>query len=224
LIQAYTWACADAGHVVCLSPSACEKFADSASRTANAENRATSFDARRAALERRDEMPDHSWTTTELLARVEELFRAQPNIDGPFRTIAITTGLARLGERGLPVDWLVRDRIGPGLIRRVILGIAEDAPPNHDPKKDLSQVFVDSLSGKTSTMGRRWIEEASISDIRVVPRVLGLGGGLSRAARAGRSACTSLKMRTARHIHRAGPRRASMHSAVRVAAPSPRPQ
>src|SRR5699024_3870664 len=120
----YTWACADAGHTVCENPAACEMFAVSASKRADAESRAGSFDARRAALSRRDEMPDHSWSTTELLVRVEELFRAQPNIDSPFRTIAITTGLARLGERGLPDDWLVRDRIGPGLIRRAILASA----------------------------------------------------------------------------------------------------
>lgn len=192
LIQAYTWACADAGHIVCGNPSACEKFAGSASRRADAENRASSFDARRAALSRHDQMPDHSWSTTELLVRVEELLRAQPNIDKPFRTIAITTGLARLGERGLPVDWLVRDRIGPGLIRRAILAsasvwhrvavgdldardvpelsgwlaaIAEDAPLHYDPEKDLGRVFVNSLSGKASAVGRTWIEEASISDI-----------------------------------------------------------
>ena len=36
---------------------------------------------------------------------------------------------------------------------------------HYDPEKDLGRVFVNSLSGKASAVGRTWIEEASISDI-----------------------------------------------------------
>lgn len=191
LIRAYTSACTEAGHPLCQDPVACEHLAESADRTLNTEYRAAAFDARGAALARRGEMPDHSWSTTELLVQVEELLHAQPNIDGPFRTIAITTALARLGERGLVPDWLVRDRLGPGLVRRAIIasasvwhriaighldasevpelhgwlaGIDSDAPEDY-AENDLDRLFVNSLSGATFKLGSRWIEEASISDI-----------------------------------------------------------
>lgn len=236
LIQAYTWACADAGHAVCGNPSACEKFAGSASRQADAENRASSFDARRAALSRRAQMPDHSWSTTELLVRVEELLRAQPDVDGPFRTIAIATGLARRGERSLPVDWLLRDRIGPGLIRRAILAsasvwhrvavgdldardvpdlsgwlaaIAEDAPSPYDPEKDLGRVFVNSLSGRASAAGHAWIGEASISDIaawRVEGYLASPPAPGDMALPGGRAASRWVHDRLTRTSSRSGPR------------------
>lgn len=192
LIQAFTTACAGSGHAVCQAPQTCERMAAESETLERTDRQSAGYDARLLAITRRRQLPDHSWKTSELVTRVEELLHSQPNLDGPFRTISITTGLARLGERGLSPDWLVRTHIGPSLIRRIVLaatsvwheihrgemdrsqvpelhgwldGVDIDAPKDYDPDRDRSRLITSSLAGATFERGSRWVKEASMSDI-----------------------------------------------------------
>lgn len=192
ILRAYTTACAETDHLVCQDPSACTQMAIELMETERTELLASAYDARRIALESRGQLPDPNWLTSELIVGIEDLLRSQPNIDGPFRSIAITTGLARLAERGLPPDWLVREQIGPSLIRRIILtatsvwhriftgelereqvpelhgwlsSIDADAPDDYRAEHDHTRLIVKSLAGNTFERGSTWIKEASLSDI-----------------------------------------------------------
>lgn len=192
LLLAYSAACADTGHAICRDPEACEDLAGYAERSTRFAQRSADYDARLLAIEGRGTIPDHTWKISALMARVEDLLHTQPNLDGPFRTVAITTCLARLGERGISPDWLVRSQVGPSLIRRIILaaasvwhdvhvgrlsrdqvpelrgwlaGVDMDAPAAYSPERDRARLITSCLAGETLERGARWIGEASMSDI-----------------------------------------------------------
>lgn len=116
--------CGDRGHELCGGTGACiEQLALLADAT-SAELESCTFDASRAALEKRLEQPSASWTTTALLRTVFDLILTPPTNNWLWRSITITTALARLGERGLSPDAVVRTGVGPDLTRRILLDTA----------------------------------------------------------------------------------------------------
>lgn len=173
-------------------PVSCTAMADEAHREAQAERSASTYDARRRALESHGALPDETWTCSALVMCVENLLQSQPNIDAPFRSVAITMALARLGERGIATDWLVREQMGPGLVRRIIVAatsvwhrirlgeidhhhvpelhgwlsrIDQDAPENYETGRDRARLIMSALTGTTYTRGAAWLMDASIADI-----------------------------------------------------------
>lgn len=185
-------ACADTGHAWCGAEDICADMAQRASSALARADEASSFDAGQLTLRFERQMPDESWPTVALFAVAERLLVAQPNIDGAFRTIAATTALARLAERGFDADWVLREQFGPSLLRTIILAsvgvwnrmrigeiawqqvpelhgwlrlIADEVPDEYTPEKDLPRLITTCLAGDTYAQGSEWLMEASTSDI-----------------------------------------------------------
>lgn len=192
ILLRHTNACAESAHSLCGDPAGCVSTAALVTELANAENDATEYDAQRIAIEHRNRMPDHTWSTTALVMCIKELLMSQPNIDGLYRATAITTALARLGERGINADWLIRVHMGPPLVRHIILvatsvwhqvatgalgrndvpelhgwlnNIDFDAPVDYNPTHHRARLITCALSGTTRQWSNAWLNEAAIADI-----------------------------------------------------------
>lgn len=95
----------------------CRALAEHAAHDLEQLDRAQLFDAGREHVERRNGFPDRTWTSSALLREVTASWMTPPWRDrrGSFqRGVWATAALARLGERGLPPDALIRR----GLYRR----------------------------------------------------------------------------------------------------------
>jgi hypothetical protein len=136
-------------------------------------------------------MPDHKWSTSALVRGVLEHLEEAPLPGGLRRGVFITTALARLGERGILADAVVRTCVGRHLVRHIVLRTAsvwlsrqagEDSPSHEtyfddllaeiddralaaDAHPTVHSVFVSSIQGKLGNRIERWIDEASIADI-----------------------------------------------------------
>lgn len=119
-LQRFVQECEASGHKLCGRTMVCEGGwrAHRGDEAAVAE---LEFDAGRALMAVVGEMPGHHWRTTTLVAYVRHHLMTQPNIRGFWRGTAITTALARLAERGIPADCVVRTCVGPALARRIIV-------------------------------------------------------------------------------------------------------
>ncbi|WP_216395577.1 hypothetical protein [Arcanobacterium phocae] len=84
------------------------------------------FDARAEELSYEHMLPDHLWSTTALLKFVVSSLKESPHNGGLYRGVAITLALARLGERGIKPDWLVRVCIAPQLLRSMLMRVVEE--------------------------------------------------------------------------------------------------
>lgn len=84
-------------------------------------DRAHAFDARQQLLEQRGSLPSDLWTTAALLRLVRDELTTPPwdRTDEFSSGLRATSALARLGERGLPPDALVRTGLGTDLRRAV---------------------------------------------------------------------------------------------------------
>lgn len=117
-LQRFVLECEASGHELCDKTMLCEdgwkahRGEDVASEL--------EFDAGRSLMAVVGKMPGHHWSTTTLVAFVRHHLMAQPNVRGLWRGTAITTALARLAERGIPADCIVRTCVGPALTRRII--------------------------------------------------------------------------------------------------------
>lgn len=89
----------------------CQALAEHASRDLEQLARAQVFDAGREHVERRNGFPDRTWASAALLREVVDSWMTPPWRDGRGslqRGMWATAALARLGERGLPPDALIR--------------------------------------------------------------------------------------------------------------------
>jgi hypothetical protein len=86
-----------------------------------AELAAAKYDVHIVSARHQHEVPDDSWPTTALLGLVLALAQEPPWVDPLNRSIRLTSALARLGERGLRADTVVRTCLGPQLLRRILL-------------------------------------------------------------------------------------------------------
>lgn len=139
-------------------------------------------------------VPDASWSTAALVRVVRDRLLAPPWHDGAKRNIAITTGLARLGERGLFPDAVVRACLADVYRRGMLMALASmwhsvrvdgsdlESLPHHvlpwvqiidgDPgvialgdAPALMDVVACCLTGEIASLTDRWIQEASIAHI-----------------------------------------------------------
>ncbi|WP_138945663.1 lipopolysaccharide assembly protein LapB [Plantibacter sp. M259] len=81
---------------------------------------AAKFDAGRERLHLRHEQPNENWTTSALLRTARDLLLTPPTSNPWWRSIAITTALARLGERGLSADIVVRTGFARDLVKLIV--------------------------------------------------------------------------------------------------------
>jgi len=106
--------CAEANHQLSSSGSAlceCREVAEHAALDVDRLERAQVFDAGREHVAHLNGFPDRTWTSTALLREVIESWMAPPwnDMRGWFqRGVWATAALARLAERGIPADALIR--------------------------------------------------------------------------------------------------------------------
>lgn len=112
--------CAQADHEWCDQTRACEDVGAEHARRRDLAQRAQAFDAGHERWAVADSQPGHDWSTCALMRTAVDLMLTPPARDPLWRATAITTALARLGERGLPADAVVRTGIGADLIRKIL--------------------------------------------------------------------------------------------------------
>lgn len=185
-------ACSRSGHELCLGRKTCIEGLEAVGRWRHEQATASQFDAARQLMLRQEEMPSHDWSTPELLLFAAEQLKRQPNLDSLWRATSITTALARLGERGLPVDCMVRTCMGQDLLRHIIIVISNvwsdinddsrsraDYPElegwlravDDDPvikggwAGDRGWVITRSLQGVPRERGEEWLRDAALSHL-----------------------------------------------------------
>ena len=116
--------CGDNGHEPCNGSLLCERVASYQVGRASFDSRARSFDVGALAAEYAGREPSAAWPTTALLRVVHDGLERVPWSSGAFRrSVMITSALARLGERGIPADAIVRLCVGPLLARRITVHV-----------------------------------------------------------------------------------------------------
>lgn len=113
--------CRKSGHELCEGSMICEEGVISWKGNSRSSYVIEDFDSGRDALRHSGETPEWSWPTTRLVGFTRFHLLNPPVVGGLWRGTAITTALGRLAERGIPVDGLVRNCIGPELVRRIIV-------------------------------------------------------------------------------------------------------
>lgn len=186
----YAAECAAEAHALCDHTEDCQRAL--AVHRAEAAESAMPFDASQEVLRYGDRWPDERWSTPALLWLVKTGALQPPHRDPLRRTMLVTTALARLGERGLPPDAVLRTCLGPALLRRIIieagavwtlvrdgkvrrdrLGRIEDwlrlldaEPGLQDPGElTTSDVISAALRGNTIETARRWLNDAAVAHL-----------------------------------------------------------
>ena len=116
--------CGSDGHRICGSTMGCLATLEAHNAARRREEAARGFDVGRVRARHGDGLPAHDWSTTALMREVNDRVLAAPFRDPLRRSIAVTLGLARLGERGLPPDAIIRTCLGPTLIRQILVQAA----------------------------------------------------------------------------------------------------
>jgi len=184
--------CSARDHEWCQGTADCTKALD-AHRDALAREGATSaFDVTKVLLGHGDSWPDERWSTTALLRLVKTEALEPPHRDPRRRILRVTTALARLGERGLPPDAVLRTCLGPALVRRIIIEVsamwvlaregrlprekltmfeawlaALDAEPGLTlfDQPTMSDVVATAIRGETVKTARAWLRSASVTHV-----------------------------------------------------------
>lgn len=188
-----TQECMRQDHRICGGDESCAELQAKHRRMRERDEDARQFDVGHQRWLLVNEQPSESWSTAALLRTVSDLLATPPTSNPLWRSIAITTALARLGERGLPADPVVRTGLGPGLIKK-ILGeaaffwsaaqadrVARDQTPEVlrpwcavlDDEASLtgvdspapSHVLAVALAGDSGALAKRWIQSAAIGHI-----------------------------------------------------------
>ncbi|MBK8463507.1 MAG: tetratricopeptide repeat protein [Nigerium sp.] len=179
-------------HALCGGTEACLDQVEVQQRVVERAHRARGFDASKGALGRRGEQPTSWWSTSELLRTVLDGVVTPPHTNWLWRSITITTALARLGERGLSPDAVIRTGFGHDLIRRAIMDaavfwLAEREgryPPESTPRflrgwvglldaqdsfacEDASFAWVAqaALASSPAETARNWLRSAAVGDL-----------------------------------------------------------
>ncbi|MFS0704038.1 hypothetical protein AB6N23_05880 [Cellulomonas sp. 179-A 9B4 NHS] len=153
---------------------------------------ATSFDVSKEVLERGGEWPGHHWSTPALLRLVKTEALEPPRRDPRRRIMRVTTALARLGERGIPADAVVRTCLGPALVRQIIIEAASiwvltndgrlprgafaemeawmdlfDSDPalTGVDRSSLPEVVSATITGDVARRAREWLRDASMAHV-----------------------------------------------------------
>jgi hypothetical protein len=115
--------CESGGHQLCAETRECRIPLDRALSSRARREEASNFDAGEERLRLQASQPADTWSTSALLRTAKDLLLTPPTNDPWWRSIAITSSLARLGERGLGADAIVRS----GFARDLVGSIVRDA-------------------------------------------------------------------------------------------------
>lgn len=127
--------CGDNGHAYCDNTMSCSALHEAWHDDYEAELAAAKYDIHTVSARFQYEMPDDSWPTAALLSMVSDLAQEPPWISPLHRLVRLTAALARLGERGLRADTVVRTCLGPQLLRRILL-VAGSLWLHHSDSRD----------------------------------------------------------------------------------------
>lgn len=115
--------CAEQGHVTCANPASCMEFLSWARLELDAYQTAAQFELADQAIG--PEGPSAATSTAALFACVESSMLVEPWAShGLRRSIWATGALARLAERGIPADSIVRSHMAFALRRKIALHTA----------------------------------------------------------------------------------------------------
>lgn len=149
------------------------------------------FDARRELLDATSAWPDHTWTTTALLRLIHDVADERSEESGLRRGLLATSTLARLAERGLGSDVVLRTCLGGLISRRAVTraaylwhetrvrGAARDlgwfrpwvALLDDDPllegstTANFSDVLVIASQGAVGRAAKAWIDTAAATHV-----------------------------------------------------------
>lgn len=112
--------CSSGGHLLCAHTLECRLALDEMVAAKNSREMAAKFDAGRERLSLQFEQPSETWSTSALLRTARDLLLTPPTSDPWWRSISITTSLARLGERGLSADAVVRTGLARDLVKLIV--------------------------------------------------------------------------------------------------------
>lgn len=189
-VQTFARRCGEGGHEECEGSLVCERVAAHSEQEILFDSKARSFDVGAVAADYRNREPSAAWPTTALLRVVHDGLERVPWSDGAFhRSVMITSALARLGERGIPADSIVRLCVGPLLARRVTVhvvhalaavrggGIAKENLPwqlqgwlptfGHLPDMDEGALMMSALTGPGVGELNEWVDEAALAHLIV---------------------------------------------------------
>lgn len=113
-------ACAQSNHDACGGQLSCEAVADDLDLEWNTEVAAARYDVRVVTGSWLHTMPTDEWPTAALLRSTSDLILSLPWENPRWRSVSITSGLARLAERGIPADMVIRTCVGPALLRQAL--------------------------------------------------------------------------------------------------------
>lgn len=196
-VELVTWvlernvgACASASHDPCGGTQACAS-ALAFHRSQHCDPRASEFDARRALLDQGTAWPDETWPTVALLRLVKDRVGEPPTRDPLRRTLQTTMALARLAERGLPANAVLRTALSRYLVRRVVIHVATHWVLARDGQAgrgegallepwlglldaeliaqagevSVADTIITALHGRVGEGVRRWVREASVAHL-----------------------------------------------------------
>lgn len=184
--------CAARNHAWCTGDDDCAAALAEHRAAVATDAAAASFDVTKELLAYGGAWPDLTWSTTALLKLVKTEAVEPPYRDPRRRILRVTTALARLGERGLPPDAVIRTCLGPTLIRQIIIHVASvwvlaregrlpreklgmlegwlaalDGEPalGGVDEPTLPDVVATAINGETARVARRWLRSASMAHI-----------------------------------------------------------
>lgn len=189
-LERHAEGCHDEGHAACRGSLLCERVRDYQQAKTSFDSRARSFDVGALAADFEGREPSAAWPTTALLRVVHDGLEQVPWGRQEFRrSVVITSALARLGERGIPADAIVRLCVGPLLARRITVHavhalaairrgqVGEEQLPwqllgwlptfEHLPDMDESRLMMSALTGSGVAELNQWIDEGAISHLIV---------------------------------------------------------
>lgn len=184
--------CARQDHMLCGGDEQCVEALSQAEVDLERERRAEGFDAGKERLTLDITGSMHQWSTTALVRTVRDLVLTPPYRDWLRRSIGITSALARLGERGISPDAVIRTGLGPELVRRIVseasaFWIAFEAgsiskstipevvqgwcellaaePRLNASRQDIGGVVSSALVTKPGEVATEWLKTAAVAHI-----------------------------------------------------------
>ncbi|MDX3658464.1 hypothetical protein PV646_14240 [Streptomyces sp. ID05-26A] len=160
-VRRYAEACASNDHSLCdHHESRCDQLAFELAERLRQHRLASIFDVGRELVTHQDTYPDQSWTTAALLRYVADTICVPPwwgTLSDAQRTVWLTSALARLGEKGIPPDAVVRRMLKGRLLRSItaqaiyaqahIASISDGDPQEYMPRGVLPWVALLDSTG-----------------------------------------------------------------------------
>ena len=179
--------CRESGHTMCDPPGACDRALESARQRSDFDLAARQFDLAQVCNVPLLEPPAHTWPTAALFRVVTQTLLEIPawSRSAHRRTVWLTSALARLGERGIPADAIVRTYFGTRVRRQMVIEIVgayiairrgrvemNQIPPTLrewfplvPDGRDLDELLAECLAGPMSDTVEEWIQHGAIAHV-----------------------------------------------------------